>query len=78
MKYQIILQYGDPGVPERRSIIERDSDDEARDAAKRWANLVRNASGPHDPKPLVWFLCRLGVDDMFTAFDADKASPERT
>jgi hypothetical protein len=76
MKYQIVLQYRDPRTPERVSTITRDSDEEAREAAKRWARLVCNAAGPNDPKPAVWFLLRLGVDDMFTPFEANSVDSQ--
>lgn len=71
MQYQITLLYKDPRVADRTSTITRDSDDEARDAARRWGRLVCNAAGPNDPKPVAWWLCRLGVDDVFHPFQAD-------
>ena len=69
MKYQIILHYRTPEASTRESAITRDSDEEAREAAIRWARLVCNAAGPDDPKPLAWLVRRLGVDDMFHLFD---------
>lgn len=71
MQYQITLQYKDPRTPERTITVTRDSDDEAREAARRWARLVCNATGPDSPKPVVWCLCRLGVDHLFHPFQAD-------
>lgn len=71
MQYQIVLQYADPAIPERVSTVERDNDEQARESAKRWARLVCNASGPHQPRPILWTLRRIGVDDMFHPIYAD-------
>lgn len=70
MRYQITLIYKERGVPGRTSVVDRGDDTQARDAAERWARLVSNAAGSLGPKPRVWWLCRLGEDDVYHPFDA--------
>lgn len=77
MRYQIVLQYADPAISERVSTVERDSDEEARDAARRWARLVCNASGPHHPRPVIWWVNRLGLDDVFHPIAAHPITPSQ-